>query len=115
MERIVHIAKSFEGADEWDIQQNISMSPDVQDFIELLAAYDVRYVIVGGEAVIYYGFARVTGDIDFFLNRRRRTHPNYFRCCWSSELIRNKEKVKRNKDMMDLKYLLALKKKQKRR
>jgi len=31
------------------------------------------------------------------------------------QLIRNKEKVKRNKDMMDLKYLCALKKKQKRR
>lgn len=28
MERIVHIAKSFEEAEEWDIQQNISMTPD---------------------------------------------------------------------------------------
>jgi hypothetical protein len=28
MERIVHIAKSFEKAEEWDIQQNVSMTPD---------------------------------------------------------------------------------------
>ena len=40
-------------------------SPDIQDFIRLLAKYDVRYVIIGGVAVIYYGSARLTGDIDF--------------------------------------------------
>jgi hypothetical protein len=28
MERIVHIAKSFEEAKEWDFQQNISMTPE---------------------------------------------------------------------------------------
>jgi len=26
----------------------------------------VKYLIVGGEAVIYHGYARLTGDIDFF-------------------------------------------------
>lgn len=41
-------------------------SPDSQDFILLLSTHKVRYVIVGGEAVIYHGFARLTGDIDFF-------------------------------------------------
>jgi predicted nucleotidyltransferase len=40
-------------------------SPDIQDFIRLLAKYEVRYVIIGGVAVIYYGSARLTGDIDF--------------------------------------------------
>jgi hypothetical protein len=29
----------------------------------------VNYLIVGGEAVIYYGHARVTGDIDVFYER----------------------------------------------
>jgi hypothetical protein len=28
MERIVHIAKSFKEAEEWDFQQNISMTPE---------------------------------------------------------------------------------------
>lgn len=41
-------------------------SPDTQDFIRLLQRHRVRYVIVGGEAVIYYGYARLTGDVDFF-------------------------------------------------
>ena len=41
-------------------------SPDIQEFIQLLYKYKVRYVIAGGEAVIYYGYARLTGDVDFF-------------------------------------------------
>jgi len=41
-------------------------SPDIQEFLFLLSNHKVRYVIVGGEAVIYYGFARLTGDVDFF-------------------------------------------------
>ena len=45
-------------------------SPDTQDFIRLLHRYHVRYVIVGGEAVIYYGYARLTGDVDFFYDKQ---------------------------------------------
>lgn len=41
-------------------------SKDTLDFIKLLAKYEVRYVIVGGAAVIYYGSPRLTGDVDFF-------------------------------------------------
>ena len=40
--------------------------PDILEFISLLHAHQVRYVVVGGEAVIYYGHARLTGDVDFF-------------------------------------------------
>lgn len=45
-------------------------SPDIQDFIRLLHQHGVHYLIVGGEAVIYYGYARLTGDVDFFYDRR---------------------------------------------
>jgi hypothetical protein len=41
-------------------------SLDVRDFIRLLEKHEVRYLIVGGEAVIFYGHARLTGDVDFF-------------------------------------------------
>ncbi len=41
-------------------------SEDVQEFIRTLSNHDVRYVIVGGEAVVYHGHARVTNGIDFF-------------------------------------------------
>jgi predicted nucleotidyltransferase len=41
-------------------------SKDTQELLKLLSVHRVRYVIVGGEAVIYYGHSRLTGDIDFF-------------------------------------------------
>lgn len=40
-------------------------SPDIQAFLRLLDRYEVRYVLVGGFAVIYHGHDRLTGDIDF--------------------------------------------------
>ena len=44
------------------------LSPDIQFFITLLDKHAVRALLVGGEAVIYYGYARVTGDVDFFFD-----------------------------------------------
>ena len=41
-------------------------STDVQEFIRVLANHDVNYIIVGGEAVIYHGHARLSNGIDFF-------------------------------------------------
>ena len=40
-------------------------SPDIQEFIKLLYKHNVHYVIAGGEAVIYYGYARLTGDVKY--------------------------------------------------
>lgn len=47
-------------------------SNDVLEFLFLLNKYEVEYLIVGGEAVIYYGHIRLTGDIDlfYFLNKK---------------------------------------------
>ena len=42
------------------------LSADMREFLRLLAANDVRYVVVGGEAVIHHGYPRLTGDIDVF-------------------------------------------------
>ena len=39
---------------------------DVVEFISCLYSNGVRFMIVGGEAVIYYGHIRFTGDVDFF-------------------------------------------------
>ena len=41
-------------------------SADTLEFLYLLDKHQVAYVIVGGEAVIYYGHVRLTGDVDFF-------------------------------------------------
>lgn len=44
-------------------------SQDVREFLYLLSKHKVKYLIIGGEAVIYYGHARLTGDIDIFYQR----------------------------------------------
>ena len=44
-------------------------SPDTRDLIALLHKHGVRYLIIGGEAVIYYGHIRTTGDVDFFYDQ----------------------------------------------
>jgi predicted nucleotidyltransferase len=41
-------------------------SKDIREFLMWLSKHGVRYLIVGGEAVIYYGHARLTGDIDIY-------------------------------------------------
>jgi hypothetical protein len=46
-----------------------AFSPDIQEFLRLLAVHEVRAVVVGGEAVIFHGHVRVTGDIDIFFDR----------------------------------------------
>ncbi|MGH8163588.1 MAG: nucleotidyltransferase [Rhodanobacteraceae bacterium] len=42
---------------------------DLKEFIQLLGAHDVRYLVVGGAAVNALGFVRMTEDIDFWLQR----------------------------------------------
>jgi hypothetical protein len=39
---------------------------DILDFLALLRKHRVRYLIVGGEAVIQHGYARFTADTDIF-------------------------------------------------
>ncbi|MBM3839307.1 MAG: hypothetical protein FJ398_15325 [Verrucomicrobia bacterium] len=51
-------------------------SADTREFIALLHQHAVRYVIVGGEAVIFHGYARLTGDVDFFYERVPRRSAN---------------------------------------
>lgn len=50
----------------------IPLPPDFSDFIRLLNRHRVRYVVVGGYAVAYHGYARYTGDIDFFVENSPR-------------------------------------------
>ena len=44
-------------------------SHDILDLFRLLRRHGVRFMIVGGEAVIFYGHIRVTGDIDVYYDR----------------------------------------------
>ena len=44
-------------------------SPDVLEFLRQLNNHGVHFMIVGGEAVIFYGHIRLTGDVDVFFDR----------------------------------------------
>ena len=47
----------------------MSLQKDLREFIELLNALNVRFVIVGAFAVAYHGYFRYTSDIDLFIDR----------------------------------------------
>lgn len=49
---------------------------DFQDFIKSLNQAKVKYVLVGGYSVIYYGFARTTGDLDIFVEVSKENYSN---------------------------------------
>lgn len=151
---------------------------DILDFLLILHRRRVRYLIIGGEAVIQHGYARFTADTDLFydaeVSNRARLYaalrefwggavvgigsagdlqhkgrvfqfgapPNRldllnridgvsFHTAWEGretvffthedgrlpvhfigldDLIRNKRRVARNKDLDDLRFLLAAKK-----
>ena len=53
-------------------------SPDTRAFLEALAEKGVRYLIVGGEAVILHGHVRLTGDVDFFFSRDQENVQRLF-------------------------------------
>lgn len=45
------------------------LSPDLRLILRLLHQHRVRYLLVGGEAVIHYGYARLTAAVDLFYDR----------------------------------------------
>lgn len=45
----------------------MDLGQDFKEFIQLLNAHKVEYLIVGGYAVAVHGFPRTTGDIDFWV------------------------------------------------
>jgi hypothetical protein len=45
----------------------IPLPRDFQDFLRLLNANAIRYVVVGGYAVAYHGYVRYTGELDLFV------------------------------------------------
>ena len=45
----------------------IRLPNDFKEFFELLNSEKVDYLLVGGYAVIYYGYLRATGDIDVWV------------------------------------------------
>ena len=78
--------------------KSIEFSQDVQEFLYLLSKYGVRYTIVGGEAVIYYGNPRLTGDIDLFFEPSKENVKKLYEALndfWDNDVpgIQNQEEL----------------------
>ncbi|MBI2270335.1 MAG: hypothetical protein HYU69_08260 [Bacteroidetes bacterium] len=41
---------------------------EILSFLAILNQYNVRYILVGGLAVNYYGYSRATGDVDIWVD-----------------------------------------------
>lgn len=49
----------------------IQLPKDFSDFLKLLNLKQIKYLVVGGWAVGYYGYPRATGDIDIWISREK--------------------------------------------
>ena len=47
----------------------IRLPSDFKEFLRLLGAHQVEYLLVGGYAVAYHGYARATADMDIWVRR----------------------------------------------
>ncbi|HPI21196.1 MAG TPA: hypothetical protein PKY56_12585 [Candidatus Kapabacteria bacterium] len=56
----------------------MKFSEDITELLFLLNEFNVKYLIVGGEAVIFYGVIRLTGDIDIFYEISKKNVHNLF-------------------------------------
>lgn len=45
----------------------MGLNPDFKEFLQLLSAHNVRYLVVGGYAVAFHGYPRYTKDIDIWI------------------------------------------------
>lgn len=43
------------------------LPPDFKEFLQLLSAHDVQYLLIGGYAVGYHGYPRATVDMDIWV------------------------------------------------
>jgi hypothetical protein len=48
------------------------LSNEFKEFARLLNGQKVEYLLVGGYAVVFYGYVRYTGDIDFWINPTKK-------------------------------------------
>lgn len=45
----------------------MELSKDLREFVELLNANEVEYLVVGAHALAFHGHPRYTGDLDFYV------------------------------------------------
>ena len=45
---------------------------DFQDFLQAFNKREVKYLLIGGYSVILHGYSRTTGDMDLWVEKRKR-------------------------------------------
>lgn len=58
----------------------MNIQQDFKELLKLLEDNSVKYMIVGGYAVAFHGFPRLTKDIDFFFENSRENAEKIFDC-----------------------------------
>ncbi|MBI3123562.1 MAG: nucleotidyltransferase [Ignavibacteriales bacterium] len=48
------------------------LTEDFKEFLQLLNAHQVEYIVIGGHAVIFYGYVRFTGDLDVWVGNTEK-------------------------------------------
>ena len=48
--------------------------PDFRDFLQALISCKVKFLLVGGYAVVFHGYPRMTGDIDIWVERSEENY-----------------------------------------
>ncbi len=46
------------------------LPPDFKEFLQLLNTHHVKYLLIGGYAVGYYGYPRATADLDIWIEKK---------------------------------------------
>ena len=54
----------------------IKLPNDFKEFLKLLTKHNVKYLLIGGYAVSYYGYPRATQDLDIWI----AIHPQNAKC-----------------------------------
>ena len=88
------------------------LQTDLKEFIALLNSHGVEYLVVGGHAVAFHGHPRFTGDsVEFdeaWSDRiAAKLDEQAVHFLGFDTLIRNKKASGRDKDLADVKTLIA--------
>lgn len=65
--------------------------------INKLISCDVKFLLIGGYAVNYYGYARYTGDIDFWIEPSDENKNRFINCL--TALNKNQEDIEKLKKL----------------
>jgi hypothetical protein len=54
----------------------MALDKDFKEFLLLLNLHKVKYLVIGGYAVVYYGYVRFTGDVDIWIEPSQANAEN---------------------------------------